>query len=125
LFVAGITHIELHERALLALLLDGNANATGMREMRGVNVFLDHEDLTKRDLILGIGFDRIDCTQAVVEYGKRGVTVYERVATSIYSKRMLESFGLAGTVRVSPLHCNSVADIEKFLRITQEIATDI
>jgi len=125
LFVAGITHIELHERALLALLLDGNANATGMREMKGVNVFLDHEDLTKRDLILGIGFDRIDCTQAVVEYGKRGVTVYERVATSIYSKRMLESFGLAGTVRVSPLHCNSVADIEKFLRITQEIATDI
>jgi selenocysteine lyase/cysteine desulfurase len=125
LFIAGITHIELHERALLALLLDGNANATGMREMKGVNVFLDHEDLTKRDLILGIGFDRIDCTQAVVEYGKRGVTVYERVATSIYSKRMLESFGLAGTVRVSPLHCNSVADIEKFLRITQDIAADI
>ncbi len=122
LFVAGITHIELHERALLALLLDGNANATGMREMRGVEVFLDHEDLTKRDLILGIGFAHIDCTQAVVEYGKRGVTVYERVATSLYSKRMLESFGLAGTVRVSPLHCNSPADIEKFLRITQEIA---
>jgi cysteine desulfurase/selenocysteine lyase len=48
--------------------------------------------------------------------------VYERVATSLYSKRMLESFGLAGTVRVSPLHCNSVADMEKFLRITQEIA---
>lgn len=124
LFVAGITHIELHERALLALLLDGNANATGMREMRGVEVFLDHEDLTKRDLILGIGFERIDCTQAVVEYAKRGVTVYERVATSIYSKRMLESFGLAGTVRVSPLHCNSVADVEKFLRITAQIAAD-
>jgi cysteine desulfurase/selenocysteine lyase len=124
LFVAGITHIELHERALLALLLDGNPNVTGMREMRGVEVFLDHEDLTRRDLILGIGFEHIDCTQAVVAYGKRGVTVYERVATSLYSKRMLESFGLAGTVRVSPLHCNSVADIEKFLRITQEIATD-
>ncbi|MFM9921992.1 aminotransferase class V-fold PLP-dependent enzyme [Variovorax sp. H27-G14] len=125
LFVAGITHIELHERALLALLLDGNANATGMREMRGVEVFLDHEDLTKRDLILGIGFAHIDCTQAVVEYGKRGVTVYERVATSLYSKRMLESFGLAGTVRVSPLHCNSPADIEKFLKVTEEIATAV
>ncbi|WP_285412272.1 aminotransferase class V-fold PLP-dependent enzyme [Variovorax sp. efr-133-TYG-130] len=124
LFVAGITHIELHERALLALLLDGNGNATGMREMPGVEVFLDHEDLTKRDLILGIGFDRIDCTQAVVEYAKHGVTVYERVATSIYSKRMLESFGIAGTVRVSPLHCNSVADVEKFLRITARIAAD-
>lgn len=124
LFVSGITHIELHERALLAVLLDGNENATGMREMRGVEVFLDHEDLTKRDLILGIGFDRIDCTQAVVEYAKHGVTVYERVATSIYSKRMLESFGIAGTVRVSPLHCNSMADVEKFLHITARIVAD-
>ena len=123
LFVEGIGRIELHERALLAALLDGTGNATGLREMRGVEVFLDHEDLTRRDLILGIGFDRIDCTQAVVEYGKRGVTVYERVATSIYSKRMLESFGLAGTVRVSPLHCHSMADMEKFLRVTQEIAS--
>ncbi|MET3497888.1 aminotransferase class V-fold PLP-dependent enzyme [Variovorax boronicumulans] len=122
LFVEGIGRIELHERALLAALLDGTDNATGLREMRGVEVFLDHEDLTKRDLILGIGFDRIDCTQAVVEYGKRGVTVYERVATSIYSKRMLESFGLAGTVRVSPLHCHSMADVERFLKVTQNIA---
>ncbi|MGJ7607551.1 aminotransferase class V-fold PLP-dependent enzyme [Variovorax sp. LT1R20] len=125
LFVEGIGRIELHERALLAALLDGTGNATGLREMRGVEVFLDHEDLTKRDLILGIGFDRTDCTQAVVEYGKRGVTVYERVATSIYSKRMLESFGLAGTVRVSPLHCHSMADVEKFLKITQEIAAAV
>lgn len=122
LFTAGITHIELHERALLALLLDGNENVAGMRKLDGVSVFLDHDDLTRRDLILGIGFDRIDCTQAVVEYARRGVTVYERVATSIYSRRMLESFGLAGTVRVSPLHCHSVADVEKFLRITQDIA---
>lgn len=122
LFTAGITHIELHERALLALLLDGNENVAGMRKLDGISVFLDDDDLTRRDLILGIGFDRIDCTQAVVEYARRGVTVYERVATSIYSRRMLESFGLAGTVRVSPLHCHSVADVEKFLRITQDIA---
>lgn len=125
LFVEGIGRIELHERALLAALLDGTGNATGLREMRGVEVFLDHEDLTKRDLILGIGFDRIDCTQAVVEYGKRGVTVYERVATSIYSKRMLESFGLAGTVRVSPLHCHSMADVARFLKVTEEIAAGL
>ncbi|QSI29245.1 aminotransferase class V-fold PLP-dependent enzyme [Variovorax sp. RKNM96] len=129
LFVEGIGRIELHERALLAALLDGTGDATGdatgLREMRGVEVFLDHEDLTKRDLILGIGFDRIDCTQAVVEYGKRGVTVYERVATSIYSKRMLESFGLAGTVRVSPLHCHSMADVARFLKVTEEIAAGL
>ena len=124
LFAAGMKHIELHERALLSTLLDGNANATGLRRLVGVSVFLDHDDLTRRDLILGIGFDRVDFTQAVVEYARRGVTVYERVATSIYSKRMLESFGLTGAVRVSPIHCHSVADMERFLHITREIATE-
>ena len=121
-FVAGIERIELHERALLAALLDGTAQTPGLRALDGVQVFLDHEDLTQRDLILGIGFNGLDCTQAVVEYGKRGVTVYERVASSIYSKRMLESFGLEGTVRVSPLHCHTVAEMEAFLRVTREIA---
>ena len=52
----------------------------------------------------------------------RGVIVYERVSTSLYSKRMLESFGLEGAVRVSPLHCNSPADVDRFLQVTYEIA---
>jgi len=121
LFEAGIEAIALHERALLSTLLDGTAATQGLRGMEGVEVFLDHADLTQRDLILGIGFEHLDCTQAVHAYGQRGVTVYERVATSIYSKRMLDSFGLEGAVRVSPLHCNSIAEMERFLRVTQEI----
>jgi len=122
LFAAGIEHIELHERALLAALLEGVDGQPGLRAMPGVRVFLDHPDLSRRDLILGIGFDGLDCTRAVHEYGLRGVTVYERTAASIYSKRMLDSFGLEGTVRVSPLHCNSMAEMARFLQVTQEIA---
>jgi selenocysteine lyase/cysteine desulfurase len=60
----------------------------------------------------------------VREYEKRGVIVYERVASSLYSKRMLHSFGLEGAVRVSPLHCNSAADIDRFLQITREISEE-
>ena len=122
LFAAGIEHIELHERALLARLLDGSEATLGLRRMDGVQVFLDHDDLTKRDLIIGIGFDTLDYTQAVHAYAQRGVTVYERVVSSIYSKRMLESFGLDGAVRISPLHCHTMADVDRFLRITQELA---
>ena len=84
-------------------------------------MFLDQEDLSKRDLILAIGFNHLGHTDAVREYESRGVIVYERVATSLYSKRMLDSFGLEGAIRVSPLHCNSVADIDRFLQITREI----
>ena len=122
LFACGIDRIALHERALLARLLDGTPGQAGLRGLPGVQVFLDHDDLARRDLILAIGIEGLEHAQAVREYEQRGVIVYERVATSLYSKRMLDSFGLAGAVRVSPLHCNDAADIDRFLRITHEIA---
>ncbi|CAN7370022.1 aminotransferase class V-fold PLP-dependent enzyme [Variovorax sp. LjRoot84] len=122
LFASGIQSIELHERALLARMLNGSEGIAGLRRMDGVKVFLDHEDLTKRDLILAIGIENLEHAQAVREYEKRGVIVYERVATSLYSKRMLHSFGLEGAVRVSPLHCNSATDIDRFLKVTREIS---
>jgi len=124
-FAAGIERIALHERALLARLLNGGAEQAdtppGLRSMDGVQVFLDHDDLARRDLIIAIGIDGVDCTQAVHEYGLRGVTVYERSVTSLYSRRMLESFGLQGAVRVSPLHCHTAGDVDAFLRVTQDI----
>ena len=121
LFACGMQRIALHERALLARLLDGSDAAAGLRQMAGVSVFLDHEDLKQRDLILAIAIDHLSPTQAVREYEKRGVIVYERVASSLYSKRMLESFGIDGAVRISPLHCHAPADVDRFLHVTQEI----
>ncbi|MBR7987548.1 aminotransferase class V-fold PLP-dependent enzyme [Burkholderia cenocepacia] len=116
LFVEGMHRIELHERALLAALLDG------LRAIDGVEVYWDHDDLSQRDLIVGIGFAHLEPTQAVREYEKHGVIVYERVASSLYSGRMLKSFGLAGAVRISPLHCHAPDDIARFLAITEALA---
>lgn len=121
LYVEGMTRIKLHERNLLHILLEGTENISGLRHMEGVKVFLDYPDLTKRDLILAICFENIGCTEAVREYEKRNVIVYERLSSSIYSKRMLESFGIDGAVRISPLHCNSKEDICSFLCITKDI----
>ncbi len=122
LFVEGMRRIEGHERALLAALLDGYGGQSGLRKMRSVEVYWDDRDLTKRDLIVGIGFEKLEPTQAVREYEKRGVIVYERVASSLYSGRMLKSFNLSGAVRVSPLHCHTPQDIVRFLSITEELA---
>lgn len=121
-YVEGMTRIVLHERALLHLMLEGCGGRSGLRHMEGIRVLMDGEDLTKRDLITGISFDNMDCAAAVKECEKRGVIVYERVASSLYSGRMLESLGLDGAVRISPLHCNSQTDIETFLDVTREIA---
>lgn len=123
LFVRGMNKIHMHERLLLKTLLDGTDKVPGLRSMEGVEVFVDNENLEERDLIIGIGFDHIEPSAAVREYEQRNVIVYERVKASLYSKRMIESFNLEGMIRVSPLHCNTIEEIEKFLEITQELAT--
>lgn len=122
LFACGMTKIALQERALMSRMFDGTDEITGLRKMNGVKVFLDYEDFTKKDFIVAMGFDNLGCTQAVREYEKRGVIVYERLNTSPFSQRMLKSFNLDGVIRVSPLHCNSIADIDKFLKVTMELA---
>jgi selenocysteine lyase/cysteine desulfurase len=123
LFVQGMQRIEEHERALLSSMLDGVEGQRGLRAIDGVQVFWDHDDLTRRDLIAGIGFDGLDPTAAVRAYEARGVIVYERIATSLYSGRMLKSFNLDGAVRVSPLHCHGPGDVARFLAVTEEIAS--
>jgi selenocysteine lyase/cysteine desulfurase len=125
LFVRGMERIVLHERALLHRLLEGSSRVPGMRRMPGLTVLLDHDDLAARDLILAISIQGLEHAQAVREYEKRGVIVYERVASSIYSGRMLESLGLEGAVRVSPLHCHTFDDVDRFLEVTREICESV
>lgn len=122
LYAEGMTRINSHERALLYHMLNGTKDSNGLREIPGVKVFLDYEDLSTRDLIIEVGFDNLDYTEAVKKYEKEGVIVFERLATSPYSERMMKSFNMDGGVRVSPLHCHNVKDIEKFLDITQKIS---
>lgn len=124
LYIEGMKRIHLHERALLQRMLEGTDKIPGLRHIPGVTVCVDTEDITNRDLIAAIGIDGIDMTECVAEYQKRGVTVYERVDTSIYSKRILEALGLKGAIRVSPLHCHGTDDIDIFLQITAEIAAN-
>ncbi len=121
-FVEGMTKLELHERALLHYMLEGTDKVPGLRHIKGVTVYNDNPDLTRRDLILAIGFDNLTPTQSTAEYVKRDIVVFDRVDTSLYSVRMLHSFGLKGIVRVSPLHCHNLEEVEAYLRVTQELA---
>lgn len=125
LYATGMEKIHLHERALLERLLNGTKDFPGLRKIDGVTVFVDTDDLTKRDLIVAMAIDGLDYTKTVEEYQKRGVTVYERVNTSLYSKRIVEALGLDGAVRVSPLHCHSGKDIDEFLLITKSIVEEL
>lgn len=122
LYVEGMKHIALHERALLEILLNGTDRIQGLRNIPGVTVHLDYEDLSKRDLIIAITIDSLDYKEAVKQYEEEDIIVYERLVSSILSKRMLESFGMKGSIRISPLHCNQVEEVEKLLEVTQKLA---
>jgi selenocysteine lyase/cysteine desulfurase len=122
LFVEGMTRIKLHERALMHAMLEGTPNAEGLRSMKNVNVFLDCEDLELKDFIMAIGFDNLGYKEAVTKYEEEGVITFERLLSSPYSSRMLKSFGLDGSIRVSPIHCHSIEDMEKFLKITKKLS---
>lgn len=122
LFEEGMHRIELQERCLLHRTLEGTEALPGLRHIKGIKVQCDNPDLTKRDYILPITFDNMDVTSAVQEYVKRGVYVFERKSPHHYSKRIVESFGLEGVIRVSPIHCNAPWEVDEFLRASAEIA---
>lgn len=122
LFREGMKCIKLHERALMDRILAGSEKVEGLRDIKGVRVFLDFPDLRSRDLILAIEIEGLDYADTVKEYEKEGVIVFERVAISYFSKRVVEAFHLKGAVRVSPLHCHTAEDVDQFLEITKKIA---
>ncbi len=123
LFARGMARIASHERDMLALALEGTGGEPGLRTIPGVTVKMDGSPLDRRDFIIGLEFAKMGCEQAVAEYEKRDVIVFERSATSLYSRRMVEAFGSSGVVRVSPLHVHGPDDIAQFLHATREIAS--
>ena len=105
-------------------IIDAICRRAETTDLKGVRVQMDGAPLSKRDFIIGVEFDHIPCEQAVKEYEKRGIIAFERSASSLYSRRMLEAFGSPGVVRFSPLHVNTVEEMEAFLRVSQEIAEE-
>lgn len=124
LFVEGMNRIKLHERALMHTMLEGTPNVEGIRQIAGVHAYQDHNDLTIKDFIVPLGFDNLGYKKAVEMYEEAGVITYERLLSSPCSARMLDSLGLKGAIRVSPIHCHSVADIETFLNITKKFCSN-
>ncbi|MFR5582938.1 MAG: hypothetical protein ACLTLQ_03170 [[Clostridium] scindens] len=75
-----------------------------------IEVYVDMEDFTYKDLIVAMGIKGIEYSECVQKYLDHGVTVFERLRSSMYSKRIVEALGIEGAIRVSPLHCNSTEE---------------
>lgn len=124
-YLVGMDKIHSYEHTLLVHMLDGTDEVPGLRNIPGVKVYFDLGNDCVRDLIAPIGIKGLGYSKAVKEYYKRGITVFDRVNTSLYSKRIVESIGLTGAIRVSPIHCNTIEEVNEFLRVTKEIVESV
>lgn len=126
-YAAGINRIHLQERALLYRMLEGTEEVPGLRHIPGVLIYTDIEDLSKKDLIVAMGVKGISLPDLATEYMNRGITVFERMKSSPYSDRIINTLGIkeAGAIRVSPLHCYGKDDIDTYLKITADIAREV
>ncbi len=61
----------------------------GLRHIPGVQVYVDMEDLTYKDLIVAMGIEGIEFAECARRYLEHGVTLFERVKSSTYSKRII------------------------------------
>ena len=123
LYREGMRRIHLQERALLYRMLEGTAEAPGLRHIPGVSLAADPDPVEGRDLIAGIRVRGLTTAQLGEAYLRRGVITAPRTGDSIYSRRIVTALGFPeGLVRVSPLHCHGAGDIDRFLRVTAEIA---
>lgn len=125
-YAEGMKHIHLQERALLYRMLEGTDEVPGLRHIPGVLIYTDIDDLTKKDLIVAMGVKGISLPELAETYMKRGITVFERMKSSPYSERIVNTLGIQedGAIRVSPLHCYGPSDIDEYLKITAQIAKE-
>ncbi|WP_317855295.1 aminotransferase class V-fold PLP-dependent enzyme [Chakrabartyella piscis] len=122
LFVEGMTQMKYHERALLDRLLNGTDEISGLRNIEGVSLYVDIEDMTKRELLIGMGFDHLSIKDSGKVLYKHGIVTFPRTNDSMFSKRMINALEIEGLLRVTPCHCHGKEDVDYFLKVVAEIA---
>lgn len=122
LIVEGMKRIHLQEQALLHRLLHGSDKQLGTKQMDNVTIHFEETNGVNQDLILALTFNNMGCAEAVDRYAEHNILVFARESSSHYSKRILEAVNLDAIVRVSPLHCHTAEDVDRFLKATQTIA---
>ncbi|MEL7623379.1 MAG: aminotransferase class V-fold PLP-dependent enzyme [Clostridiales bacterium] len=124
----GLQRVELHERQLLRLLLDGLEGSVGqgaiagLRNIPGVLLYFDHPDLSKRDLIVSFSLPALSCNEALNSFLGAQVFLSLRQQDSIYCGDILKDYGLDWLLRVSPMHYHDEGDIWRFLKVVADIA---
>src|SRR5699024_2027000 len=117
----GMKQINSHEQAMLSIFIEGTKNVEGLKDIENLKLHFAEENQENHELILPISFSNIDTTKAMEMYKDNNIIVFNREYDSYYSYRILKALGLNSIIRVSPLHCHNIKEIETFLKVTKKI----
>ncbi|MGB1209764.1 MAG: aminotransferase class V-fold PLP-dependent enzyme, partial [Paracoccaceae bacterium] len=117
--VAAGAAIHAQEKALTDAMIRGTGNLPGLAEMDKVTI-LGGEDNPAREGLVSITVEGVDSADVVKRLNAEGIRTHLRKADH-YSGNILTPLGLAGCIRVSMCHYNSVAEVAKFLAVMKEI----
>lgn len=111
--------IHAHEKTLTDAMIHGAGNLPGLAELDGVSI-IGGADNPAREGLVSIAVDGVEAADAVAELRGRGIRTHTRKADH-YSGNILDPLGLAGAVRVSMCHYNSLDEVKAFLAAMREI----
>lgn len=112
ILAAGVA-IADQERALIDLIINGEAPQRGLRDISSV-LLLGGYDNPSRIGIVSIIVDNKPSVEVVAQLNARGIRTHIRRA-DYYSKNILEPLGYSSCVRVSLCHYNTRDEVLKFL----------
>src|SRR5699024_8213244 len=118
----GMKRIHSHEQAMLSIFIKGTKNVEGLKSIKNLKLHFAEENQENHELILPISFTNIDTIKAMEMYKDNNIIVFNREYDSYYSHRILNALDLNSIIRVSPLHCHNINEIEGFLQVTKKIA---
>ncbi len=121
---AAMSAIEKHELALLKRVLEGSDAAPGLRHLEGVRVYALGGPLEHRTCVVPFNIRGMNPKEAARRYREEGIVLQGRV--SLMSDRQFHALGVQeeGVIRVSAAHYNTPEEVDRFLRVTGEIASD-
>lgn len=117
---AGCAAMARQEAALITLLLEGDAQTPGLRQLPGVTV-IGLPQAAGREGLVSFHLRGMDSPALVKALAARGIRVHARVSDG-YSGHILGALGLQDCLRVSLAHYNTAEEVRACLQALGEIA---
>lgn len=118
--LAAADAMAAHEKALVGLLIHGDAQTPGLLAHPGVTL-IGPPDLANRQGIVSFGLKGFTAPELVRKYAEHDIRVHARIDDE-YSGHILADLGMKDCLRVSLCHYNTAAEIRAALVALRKIS---